>query len=260
MMKYLIFCDLDGSILDNNGFLSDFTISTMKEIAKKHFVCLITSNSIQKTLPYYNQLGLDTYMICKNGGSIINPISSELIKYKLTSDKILKFFNDLKPLISSIFYRRDQNAFVYNFIDRYKYIMDIPESYIIHNGDFNDFNLKSSTNLYIIVEPKNVISLLSYFKNIDVRITCLGEDKKRAIFVISHPKVSKKEGFKFVKSKYDYDKIIGFGDSEYDINFLRKCDYPFLLKNTSIKDVEIKKTEFSNNDDGVAKELLKIIK
>ncbi|MFI3329670.1 MAG: HAD-IIB family hydrolase [bacterium] len=257
-MKYLIFCDMDGSILNSDGQLSEYSVSTIKQITKKHIFCLITSNSIKKTLPYYNQLGLDTYMICKNGGSIINPISSESIMYKLSSEEILKYFTDLKPLISSAFYKCDENAYVYNFIDRYQFIMKIPDDFIVHDGDFNKFNLNASTNLYIIVEPRNVIPLLSYFNNIDVRVNCLGQDKKRAIFVISHPRVSKKEGFKYVKEKYEFDKIIGFGDSDYDINFLKKCDIPFMMKNSSVKTHEFNLTEFTNDEDGVAKELEKI--
>ncbi len=259
-MKYLIFCDIEGTILNNNNELTNFTIDTIKNLSKKHIFCLITSTSVKKALPFYNQLGLDTYLICKNGGTIINPITSDLTMYKMDALEIRKYFIDLKHLISSAFYKCDENAFVYNYIERYKYIMDIPETCVINDGDFSELNLLNSTNLYIIVEPKNVISLLSYFNNIDVRVNCLGQDKKRAIFVISHPRVSKKEGFKFVCNLYEYDKIIGFGDSDYDLNFLKKCDLPFLMKNSSLKDHDLTLTNFTNNDDGVAKQLLEILK
>ncbi len=257
-MKYLILCDMDGTILNNNNNLDELTVNTVKELSKNHVFCLLTSDNFQNTLPHYSKLNLNTFIACKNGGLIFNPHTSERITYTLSKEQILEIFNDLKPILSSCFYTRESNAYVYKFNDRFKYIMPIPEDFIVHSGDFNKLNLAKSTNLYIIIEPMHVDKLLKYFKDKNIRTSCLGSDRNRAIFVVSNPKVSKREALLFLKDYYKCSKIIGFGDTDNDVNFLKNCDIPFLMKNSSIKNFEFNITEFSNNEDGVAKELIKI--
>lgn len=257
-MRYLILCDLDGTILNNNSELSNKTINYIKNISSKHIFCLITSNSLSKSLPYYSSLNLDTFIACKNGGSIVNPITSIRYSFRMDKFNILSYFNDLKDIISSCFYKRDKIAYCYNFDTRYNIIMDT-NNLVLHNDDFNNLTLVDSTNLFIIIEPDNIDILTNYFKNKDVLVDCLGKDKKRAIFSITHTNASKKEALSFIKQLYTFDKTIGFGDSELDVEFLKECDISFLMKNTNVKNTTISKTDYTNNEDGVIKELIKLL-
>lgn len=257
-MKYLIFCDMDGSILNDNEDVSSYSISLIKEISKNHIFCLVTSNSLNKVLPIYNKLGLDTFIACRNGGLIINPNYDKSFSFVIDKKDFLIFFNDLKSIITSCFYKCNNNVFCYNFDERYKIIMPFSSNNIVNSGDFNDLNLLDSTNIFFIINPMNCILFENYFSNKNLRIECLGKDAKRAIYIISHFKASKLNATSFLKNIYSFDKSIGFGDSIVDVDFLNECDFPFIMKNTSLK-TNFKVTKYTNNEDGVAKELEEFI-
>ncbi len=254
-MKCLILCDVDGTLLRNDNTVSIDTISYINELSLRHYFCLVTSSSYQKILPLYNQLGLKTHMVCKNGGLIINPVTTEKIVHVLTKNEILNHFNNLKDVISSMFYKCESNAFCYNFDERYKIIMNIPNTVTINNGDFNNLNLADSTNLYIITEPKYSNTIESYFLKLDLLVDCIGKDQKRAIYVITHKMAVKEKCIDFFNNTYSFDKIIGFGDTTQDVKLLEKCDEGFLMKNSSVKNSKLKQTTSTNNEDGVIIEL-----
>ncbi len=257
-MKYLILCDIDGTLLNNQSKLTQNTIDYIKEISNNHYFCLITSSSYQKVLPIYNTLGLNTHMVCKNGGLIINPKTNDRLVFALKNDEILKYFNDLKHIITSMFYKCEGDAYCYNFIDKYKYIMAIPENVKINHGDYNELNLSNSTNLYIIIDVNNCNILEEYFSNLGLRVDCMGKDRKIAIYMITHKLALKHKAIDFFKEEYIFDKLISFGDSQFDVEMLKASDIGFLMKNSTSIDYIIK-TEYTNNEDGVIKELQKII-
>lgn len=258
-MKYLILCDVDGTLLNNLEKLTDNTINYIKELSKKHYFCLITSSSYQRVLPFYNALNLNTHIACKNGGLIINPNTNDRFAYAIDKTNILKYFNDLKDITTSMFYKCEGDAFLYNFDDKYRVVMNIPSHIRLNHGDYNDLNLSNSTNLYFIINVSDCNKFEEYFEKENLRIDCMGKDRKIAIYVITHKLALKEKAVEFFKQNYKYDKSIGFGDSLTDVLMLKQCDMPFLMKNSSVKEHNLTLTEFTNNEDGVINELKKII-
>lgn len=259
-MKYLILCDVDGTLLNNRGVISERSIEYIKQLSKNHYFCLVTSSSYQRVLPLYTQLNLNTHIACKNGGLIINPNTNERFVYAMKNTEILKYFNDLKHITTSVFYKCEGDAYLYNFDDKCRVVMNIPENIKLNHGDYNDLKLSNSTNLYLIVNASDSTELENYFSNLDLRVDCMGKDRKIAIYVITHKLALKEKAVDFFKTNYTYDKMIAFGDSEADLEMLNRSDISFLMKNTSVKNSNILVTEFSNNEDGVSIELEKIIK
>lgn len=257
-MKHLILCDMDGTLLTNRSTISEYTIEVIKQVAKNNHFCLVTSSSYQRILPIYNQLELNTFIACKNGGLIINPNTNERHVYAMTNSEILSYFNDVKDKIESMFYKCEGDAYCYNFDNKYKVVMNIPDNIKINHGDYNDLKLSNSTNIYIICPIEHDKFIEEYFTSRNLRVDCMGKDRKIAIYVITHLKALKHESVKFLKEHYDYDKVIGFGDSVNDLEMLKMCDKAYLIKNTIVKESNIEKTEFSNNEDGVAKQLEKM--
>lgn len=258
-MKYLILCDIDGTLLNNRGDLSDNTIEYINNLSKKHYFCLITSSSYQRVLPIYNKLNLNTHIACKNGGLIINPKTNQRYVHALDKTDILKYFNDLKDITISMFYKCEGDAYCYNFEDKYKIVMNIPDNIKINHGDYNDLNLSNSTNLYIIVTSDKYELVEQYFSDKDVRVDSIGRDRKIAIYMITHKKALKYKAIDFFKENYTFDKLISFGDSLMDVLMLEKSDISFLMKNSNVKNDNLNITEFTNNEDGVINELKKII-
>lgn len=258
-MKFLILCDMDGTLLNNNEEISEFTTNYIKNLAKEHYFCLISSSSYQRMLPVYNALELNTHIACKNGGLIINPNTNEKFVHAINKDDILVYFNEVKEKITSMFYKCEGDAYCYNFDPKYKVVMNIPSNIKINNGNYNDMKLSNSTNLYIICPVENDTFIEEYFSSKNLSVDCMGKDKKIAIYVITHLKALKHEALNFFKENYKFDKVISFGDSTRDLEMLKNSDIAYLMKNSSIKNSNIPLTDYSNKEDGVAKQLKKII-
>ena len=68
MTKKMIAVDLDGTLLNSESKLSDFTIETIKKISKKgHQVVIATGRPYRMAKDFYDQLELETPMINFNG-------------------------------------------------------------------------------------------------------------------------------------------------------------------------------------------------
>ena len=79
-MNKLIVLDLDGTALDYDMKISPELIEQIGEIKEKNRVIIATGRSVSDAFRYYEQLKLDTYLICYNGGFILNPIKKHIIK------------------------------------------------------------------------------------------------------------------------------------------------------------------------------------
>lgn len=88
MNKKLIFLDLDGTLLDREGKLSDFTIKTIKSIAKRGHIFVIASGRPWRGIePFYTALGLNTLVVAYNGIHIFNPSDPTFTEVKKTFPK-----------------------------------------------------------------------------------------------------------------------------------------------------------------------------
>ena len=68
MAHKIIAVDLDGTLLNSQSQLSDFTKETIKKVAQKgHKVIITTGRPYRMAHQYYEELGLDTPMINFNG-------------------------------------------------------------------------------------------------------------------------------------------------------------------------------------------------
>ena len=68
MTKKIIAVDLDGTLLNSDSQISDFTKKTIKKVVEKgHQVIITTGRPYRMSKDFYRELGLDTPMINFNG-------------------------------------------------------------------------------------------------------------------------------------------------------------------------------------------------
>lgn len=255
-MKHLILCDVDGTILNSKSELTDYTIEKVKEISKDNFFCLVTTTSFDGVKPIYDKLGLNTFISCENSGVVINPHTNEVYNFLLEKHFILELFNILNNNLISMFYKSYNDFFCFEFIDRYKILLN-NDNCNIHSGNFNSLELKDATSLFVIVKPD--VDLKSYCDKHNLLLDFFGKDQTKAIYKISNPKASKYENSLLLKQLYSFDKVIAIGDSPNDIKMLSLADEPILMKNTSVKDGSFTLSDFDNNNDGAIKAIIKKI-
>ena len=71
-MKKLLALDLDGTVLNSNHSISPHLVETIKQISEIAHVIIVTGRHHVAAQPYYNELGLDTPIICCNGTYIFD--------------------------------------------------------------------------------------------------------------------------------------------------------------------------------------------
>ncbi len=75
MKKKMIAIDLDGTLLNQESQLSEYTISTIKKVRKQgHLVLIATGRPYRMAETFYQQLELDTPMINFNGSLVHIPL------------------------------------------------------------------------------------------------------------------------------------------------------------------------------------------
>ncbi|WP_366920599.1 HAD-IIB family hydrolase, partial [Streptococcus pneumoniae] len=68
MTKKIIAVDLDGTLLNSDSQISDFTKETIKKVAEKgHQIIITTGRPYRMSKDFYHELGLNTPMINFNG-------------------------------------------------------------------------------------------------------------------------------------------------------------------------------------------------
>ena len=71
MKKYLIALDMDGTLLNNNNQISNLTKEYLINLASQgHKIIISSGRPIRGIISYYNELKLDTPIICYNGAYI----------------------------------------------------------------------------------------------------------------------------------------------------------------------------------------------
>ena len=250
-----IFCDLDGTLLNENNILSEETIETVHKLKEKNIYFFIaTGRSYLAMKRYYIQLGLDTEIINYNGGVIHTNDGKKL--FELTLDNSIA-----RELIQ---YGRENQLYFHGFSDEKWYLEEYNdtakaygtksqlEPHIINfdnmkNLNFNKFMFINDTektqiiNNYVIDKYKN-----SIYKGLS----------SPTFLEIMNPNVSKGNAIKILLEKYKFDpsEIMSFGDAENDIEMLTGVKYGVAMGNaTDFVKSNVKYIADKNSNNGVAK-------
>ena len=101
MNKYLIITDLDHTLLNKKSKISLTSKLYIKKLIKQgHYFILASGRPYQACINFYNELKLNSYLVCDNGGSIIHPLdnSKNIIK-NISLNIFQEFLNEIKDYI-----------------------------------------------------------------------------------------------------------------------------------------------------------------
>lgn len=277
--KYLIACDLDGTLLKNYQKITKFTESVIKKISNDgHIFCLVTGRPYRGSYNFYNQLELNTIMVNQNGSYITNPSDEKFIPiiqtfqkricYEILNNKKIKSFiknaliegvnkgwllnkitdEETKKQLFEMFHLRDRDIKIIsnniNEIDT-----DI-SSILLHidEKDFENFNI-------LLFEIKKIAPTLV------VRNWSLKNNGN--IIEINSDFASKRNALKFLSSYYGIpqENCIALGDGDNDASMLDYATWGFAMKNASqaARLSARYMTSYTSDEDGVAKELVKFL-
>lgn len=280
--KKLIIADLDGTLLNNKGELSEKTIKVVKKINKMgHIFCISTGRPLRSAIKFYNQLGLNTIISTLNGGVLSNPsdnnfndlfftFSKDVLRRILLDKNVQNLTNYI--VVESLnctflISKKDDLNINKNFLNKFH----IDEKTLIHTNDseslFSDDVVVQPVSVLISSNKENIDKISFSIKTIlNTFVIRVWEDEydgknQKVIIELNTLFSTKGTSMKYLSSFYgrQLNKIYAFGDGENDLEMLRSSENAFAMKNAlpSAKLVSYKITDKSNDNDGVALQLMK---
>ena len=243
-MKTCLFTDLDGTLLDNNGIVSDENKAAIKCAIDNGKRVIICSGRNWRSLEYYEKmLGLDSlgfFGVAYNGGAIYaNKGDSKEFLYRKMLDKYIAFdlLVDLKQRLES-----DMHILVYANEDRL-----IAEERVFSTevyARYRNLDIIFIDDFLQIQTDFGKILLYGSFEKLEkARIEMIPKYKGRAnIFFSAHDLlelgplgVNKGNAIKFLSDYMNIplDEIIAIGDEANDIEMLKTAGLGLAVANAT---------------------------
>lgn len=268
--RYLIAIDLDGTLLNDEKTISPLSIEVLQTLEKHGCLVVLCTGRALRSVQYYHDevIKLETSpVICYNGHMATNPHDSSFktITHLLPKDIVKSIYKDLA----------EQHLIINAMSENTTHI------YIDKHDDFL-FDFYDKTNMKVVEGPLNetidqdvytcvinfgeeadsktaskISSVLDNYPGTEVRFWFGGDYCE-----LYGTNISKSKAIKEVASYYsiDHDHVIVFGDSDNDIEMLGDFKHSYAMRNGNpiLFNIAQHITDFNNNDDGVAKELIKL--
>jgi len=259
----LIAFDLDGTLLNNNMEISNYSKKCIKKIIKNDIKCIIISSRtlnnillIIKDIPF-------CYIAALDGGIIYNAETKKIEKINYIEKKLLKELLNIynNPNIIINIYTKNEvyiSRFSKNPLTCY-YQKSLSPKFI---SDYS-YNKKISGIHLIIEKPlclKNIYNELSKNYNKFLSIKNAGFN----FIVLNNKKTNKGNTIKYVSKilNIPLKQTISIGDSQADLEMIKKSGHGVGMINGDKKLLKHVKniTEKDNNNDGALKYLLRKLK
>lgn len=267
MKKQAIFFDLDGTLLSTNNSMSTETINLVSALKNDgHKIFLATGRQYYGSIPFHQQLGLDTPLITLNGGAIYQPDGTLLHSTPLDTTfvetilldnqfkNLTKMSNFETPNLSVLTARnKDMDSFLHaqmpaGLLPNFGYTTHHASAYPI---------LKNAVNLYSFIDTPKEESFLEYLQTalpetIDYRLANNGG--LFAEFFPAH--INKATGIEWVLNHLALDNYstMAFGDGINDIEMLTHVNHGVAMVNgeNAVLQIANDVTSRTNADSGIA--------
>jgi Cof subfamily protein (haloacid dehalogenase superfamily) len=267
MMKTLYISDLDGTLLNENAELSDYTTETLNRLIDSGaYFTVATARTAASVLFILEHVKINMPIILMNGVLIYDMQSRRYIKKEVLGRSLVSQVNDVMKrtgqagLMYTVtddelltYYERLDKVLLIDFVDerRRKYNKRFERT-----RDFNDVD--ADIIYYCFVDDKeHIFRLYDELGKIDG----IGTDVFRSIYdedvwhlEVFNKNASKYNAVRFLKQKCGFEKLVCFGDSRNDLSLFAGCDECYAVANAR---PELKETATaviaSNIEDGVAR-------
>lgn len=266
-MYKLIAIDMDGTLLNSQGKLSDANKESIRLAKEKGIKVVITSgralSALDRFLEETDLKDLDDYVIANNGGTVHKGHTGECIFFiGIKGSDALKIYEESKKIGFKIHIYGKEVCFI---TEESKY-SDFEINHIgtkVEKVDFNNY----------IKEDDDLVKILLFAEEdeIDSKIEMLSQDIKEKYHLVKSlpnlveilPKNSNKgNGIEALGKilKINSEEIIAIGDQANDIEMIEYAGLGIAMGNAidEIKEIASYITD-TNDNDGVAKAIKKFI-
>ena len=264
MQQQLIAIDLDGTTLNNKSQLSPLTIRTLRLLSEQgHLVSIVTGRPFRNSADLYRQLNIQAPMVNFNGALCHFPGQPNwLPAYHQDLDREIAFelFANQEELAIELLMAEGRDRL-------YTSSLQLPDSpyYPIDLAKVDKLSRESLTynptalTIFSAEEKQKIIEQninQAYGDYVSVR-TWGGE---LPVLEVVHKGINKAIGVQRIADFYRIPQanVLAFGDEENDLEMLEFAGTGVAMKNgrSSVKAVANEETEFSNDQDGLARHLI----
>lgn len=251
-----IVLDIDGTITNSEGKISDYTQKIIKKLVTKNIKVIIASGrDVNSVVEISKICGASSIVIANNGSTIYDYSKNKFLFLKIINYKLINLVWNL-----CLEYNIDC---IFNSTNlRYRNYKCLDEKY----KEKNDVQIENITdiknNIYQIVLLSNNYIKFNYcinkIKKYGLKICNTAIGNNGIIFAdINLEGISKGSAIKELSRLLNIKKsnIICFGDSINDIEMFYSCGIKVAMKNSvqELKLIANYVTKYSNKEDGVAK-------
>lgn len=267
MEKILFISDLDGTLFNNNGELSEYTVAMLNSmISCGMYFTFATARTIYSAKPLTERLNINVPCILNNGASVYDMQSGEYVKnayfQRSTAEKILSAFRE-----------NSVHCFMFKFVDNklstfFANVTDeLMQSYVAERkGKFlqpffecDDLvNEIDGSEIYInsTGSYESLLPISKAVAEIDGADFAFYKDTYTDKWFLEtfSSEASKANGIKFLREKYGFTKVVAFGDNLNDLSMFSQADVKIAVGNAKPELRE--KADFiadTNENNGVVK-------
>ena len=264
----LIAMDLDDTLLKDDLTISDYTVSVLQAVMKKGILAVLASGRSPRAMyPYAQRIGSDTagsFLVCYNGSQTLSSDMQRIIAdHRLTAELAVAAFDFIEAHHLSCHLYVDDTIYaalptVFSEKDSHLTNMKLvfPDDYrqVLRTQPVYKLVVPALPDVIAAVEPelkKKFGEKLVIFtsKPYFLELIPLNTGKGEAL-----------QGLARYLGLAE-NTVMAFGDSMNDATMLRCADYGIAMKNglPAIRESAYAVTDYTNNEDGVARFLEKYI-
>ncbi|EHJ06674.1 Cof-type HAD-IIB family hydrolase [Staphylococcus simiae] len=262
MQPHLICLDLDGTLLNDNKEISNYTKQVLNELQQRgHYIMIATGRPYRASQIYYHELNLTTPIVNFNGAYVHHPKDKTFntVHEILDLNVARNIIQGLQQYqVSNIIAEVKDYVFINNHDPR------LFEGFSMGNPRIQTGNLlvqlnESPTSLLIEAEEDKIPEI----KEMLTHIYANHIEHRRwgapfPVIEIVKRGINKARGIEQARQflNVDAEHIIAFGDEDNDTEMIEYARYGVAMDNglTELKEVANNVT-YSNNDDGIGRYL-----
>ena len=265
-MKKLYVSDLDGTLLNSNGRISNYSVETINNLISKGIIfTYATARSLVSAAPVTKGLTKNLPLIIYNGTFIVNSETGKIIhknvfnKNQIELVKEIMESNQVRPMVYALINDRERVTIINNDLNegtKY-YLKSHQNDYRINlTDDYNSLYQGEIFYFTVIGEYKDLKPIYEKLKRYDYyNITFQQEIYREEYWLEIMPQsASKASAILKLKNILKCDEVISFGDAINDLPMFAISDQCYAVSN-AVEKLKHCATDIilSNDEDGVAR-------
>jgi Cof subfamily protein (haloacid dehalogenase superfamily) len=261
----VIISDLDGTLLNSDHSISDYTKSVFQELHNQNYLIIVaTGRHHLDAMSIIENLQFPVYLVTSNGARIHSPQKELLYSFDIKGEAVKSVLSlDINPEITTVLFKESvwQTSKTNKKLNAFQKEMVYPPEVV----DFSDLDDYSAIKIFfthdnhdLLVELKNRIlenhsNVFSHAFSLPICLEFMDKSVDKSVAI---SRILEKEGFTF-------DEAISFGDGFNDEKMLNTAGIGLIMENapdnlkSKLPHLEVIS---SNNEDGVAKYLATFLK